>query len=104
MTKMMIALAMTEKIIVEEPIEKVTVGEVMTALRKMKFGKATGLSEMDSEMVIASRDTGIKVMVELCLCVRDGRGMQEKWETSVVAPIFKGKGDVVSCGAYKEVK
>ena len=52
--------------VAEGPIEKVTLEEVMTALRKMKSGKATGPSEIDYEMIIASGDTRIKVMVELC--------------------------------------
>ena len=70
----------------------------------MKSGKATGPSEVDSEMIIASGDTGIKMMVELFQRVLDGRGMPEEWKTNVVVPIFKGKGDVMSCGAYREVK
>ena len=64
--------------VVERPTEKVTVEEVMTALRKMKSGKATGLSEVHSEMIIASEHTGTKVMVELCQRVSDGRGMTEE--------------------------
>ena len=30
--------------------------------------------------------------------------MPEKWKTSVVVLIFKGKGDVMDCGAYRGVK
>ena len=30
--------------------------------------------------------------------------MPEEWKASVVVPIFKGKGDVMDCGAYREVK
>ena len=90
--------------VVEGPIEKVTVEEVMTALRKMKLGKATRPLEVDSEMIIASGVTGIKVMVELFQQVLDSRGMPKKWKISVVVPIFKGKGDVMSCGAYRGVK
>ena len=30
--------------------------------------------------------------------------MQEEWKTSVVVPIFKGKGDVMDRGAYIGVK
>ena len=92
--------------VAEGPInlEKVTVEEVITATRKMKSGKATGRSEVDYTMITASGETGIKVMVALCQRVLDCRGMPEKWKTSVVVPISKGKGDVMSCGAYGEVK
>ena len=50
----------------EGPKKTVTVDEVITVLRKMKSGKATGPWEVDSEMINASGDTWITVMVELC--------------------------------------
>ena len=30
--------------------------------------------------------------------------MPEEWKTRVVVPIFKGKGDVMDCEAYRGVK
>ena len=30
--------------------------------------------------------------------------MPADWATSVVIPIFKGKGDIVNCGMYSGVK
>ena len=30
--------------------------------------------------------------------------MLEDWKTSVLVPIYKGKGDVTNCRAYKKVK
>jgi len=38
-------------------------------------------------MVIASRQTGIRVLMELCQRVLDGKGMSDEWKTSVVVPI-----------------
>ena len=64
--------------VVERPIEEVTVEEVMTALRKLKSGKATGPLDVNSEMIIASGDEGVKVMVEICQRVLDGRGISEE--------------------------
>ena len=69
----------------------------------MKSGKATGPSEVDSQMIIASGDTGIKVMVELCQRVLDGRGIPQEWKTGVVVAIFEGKGYVMNFGAYRGV-
>ena len=51
-----------------------------------------------------SGEIGIGVMVELCQGVLDGRGITDEWALSVVVPIFKGKGDAMSCGAYRGVK
>ena len=30
--------------------------------------------------------------------------MPDEWKTSVIVPIRKGKGDVMSCGSYRKVK
>ena len=38
-------------------------------------------------------------MVDFCQGVLDGREMPYDWVLSVVVPIFKGKGDAMSCGA-----
>ena len=70
----------------------------------MKSGKATGPSEVSVEMIVASDKIGIKVMMELCQRVLDGRGMPDEWKTSVIVSIIKGKGDVRSCGSYRRVK
>ena len=43
-------------------------------------------------------------MMELCQHVLDGRQMPDESKTSVIVPIFKGKGDVMSCGSYRPVK
>ena len=75
----------------------------MKAISEMKVGKAAG-PEVTVEMIAASGKIGIGVMVELFQGVLDGRGMPDDWALSVVVPIFKGKGDAVSCMAYRGVK
>ena len=52
-------------------------------------------------MIAASGEIGISVMVELCQGVLDGRGIEA---LSAVVPIIKGKGDAMSCMAYRGVK
>ena len=70
----------------------------------MKPEKVAGSSELRAEMVSASGEVRVRVMVELCQRVLDGKEMPDEWQTSVLVPIFKGKGDVRSCNTYKEVK
>ena len=89
---------------VEGPVEEVTYEEVMEAMNKMKLGKAAGPSEVNMDMIMASGKFGVGVLKKLCQRVLDGKGMPEEWKTSVVVPIFKGKGDVMDCGAYRGVK
>ena len=43
-------------------------------------------------------------MMELCQRVLDGREMPDEWKTSAIVPMFKGKGNVMSCGLYRGVK
>ena len=88
---------MVETDLVEGPVEKVVCNEIVQAIQSMKSAKATGTSEVSVEMVVASGEVGVKVMMELCQHVLYGRGMPDEWKTSMIVPIFKGKGDVMSC-------
>ena len=69
---------MVESSVVEELVEKVACNEIVKALQKMKSGKATGPSEVNVKMIFASSKIGIKVMMELCQHVLDGRGMPDE--------------------------
>ena len=95
---------MAEADMVEGPVEEVTYEEVIKAMNKMKLGKVAGPSEVNMDMIMASGKFGVGVLKKLCQRVLDGKGMPEEWKTSVVVPIFKGKGDVMDCGAYRGVK
>ena len=79
----------------EGPVERVSREEV----GKMEAGKAAGPSKVSVEMLVASGEIGIDLMVELCQSMLDGRGIPDEWALSVVVPIFKGKGDAMNCGA-----
>ena len=63
---------------VEGPVERVSREEVVKALGKMKAGRAAGPSKVCLEMIAASEEIGIDVMVELCQSVLDGRGMPDE--------------------------
>ena len=95
---------MVEADVVKGAVEGVTDEEVMEAMNKMKLGKAAGPSKVNMDMIIACGKFGVGVIKKLCQRVFDGKGMPEEWKTSVVVPIFKGKGDVMDCGAYRRVK
>ena len=70
----------------------------------MKIGRAPWPTEVEAEMILASGDVGIRVLMELCHRILDGRGMTEDWATSVAIPIFKGKGDIMNSGMNRGVK
>ena len=87
---------MVETDLVEGPVEKVARNEIVKAIQSVISGKATETSEVSLEMIVACGEIGVKVMLELCQRVLDGRGMPDECKTSVIVPIFKGKGDVMS--------
>ena len=74
--------------LIEGPVEKVVRNEIVEAIQSMKSGKANGTSEVSVKMIVASGEIGVKVMMELCQRVLDGRGMPDEWKTSVIVPIW----------------
>ena len=66
--------------LVEGPVEKMVRDEIVEAIQNMKSGKATEPSEVSVEMIVASGEIGVKVMMELCHRVLDGGAMPDEWE------------------------
>ena len=95
---------MVETDVVKRQAEKVARNEIVEAMQKMISGKASGPSEVRVEMIVASGEIGVKVMIELCQYVLDGREMPDECKSSAIVPIFKGKNDVMSCGSCRGVK
>ena len=89
---------MVETDLVEGPLEKVPRNEIVETMQKMESGKATEPSEVSVEMIVASGEIGVKVMMELCQSVLDSREKPDEWKTNVIVPIFKEKGDAMCCG------
>jgi hypothetical protein len=90
--------------VVHGPIDRVTMKEVMTAIKAMKLGKATGVSEVAAEHIAASGMVGIEVITKIANRELDGEGIPDEWKCSVLVPLYKWKGDVRGCGAYRGVK
>ena len=61
----------------------------------MKPRKEAGLSALCAEMICASGALSTRV---------NGKGMPYEWQTSVLVPIFEGKGDVRNCNTFRGVK
>ena len=61
----------------------------MEALEHLKIIKVPGPSEACAEMILASGDIEIRVMMEPCFRILDGKGMPAYWSTSVAIPTFK---------------
>ena len=89
---------------VEGQIKRLMREELMEAFKYLKIGKALGPIEVYAEMILASGDVRIRVLMEYCHRILDVKGMPENLATSVAIPIFKGKGDIMNCGMHRGVK
>ncbi len=64
----------------------------------MKRGKAPGPSGVTTDLLRYAGETGVrelKMVFEL---------IETEWDSSYTIPIYKGKGDALLCGKYKEVR
>ena len=78
--------------------------EVRAAQKKMKRHKAPGLSGLVTEMIQATGDTGTQWILDLCNGIVKEGSIAEDAKSSVVLPIYKGKGDPMECGSYRGIK
>jgi len=55
-------------------------------------------------MIQATGDIKTQWILDLCKGIVKGGCMPEDWKSSVVLPIYKGKGHPVECGSYRGIK
>ena len=78
--------------------------EVRAALKEMKRHKAPGLSGLVTEMIQATGDIGTQWILDVCNGIVKEGSIPEDWKSSVILPIYKGKGDPMECGSYRGIK
>ena len=84
----------------EGPADCIRMAEVRAVLKKMKGHKAPGLSGLVTEMIQATGDIGTQWILDLCNGIVKEGSIPEDWKSSVVLPIYKGKGDPMEYGSY----
>ena len=90
--------------VLDGPIERVMRDEIMEEFKYVTIGKVPVPTEVYTEMILASGDVGITVLIELYHRILDRKGLPDDWSTSVVIPIFKGKGHIMKCGMHRGVR
>jgi len=85
----------------EGPADCIRISEVAAALKKMKRHKAPGLSGLTAEMTQATEGIGTQWLLDLCNGIVKEGCIPEDWKSSVILPIYKGKGDPMECGSYR---
>ena len=53
---------------------------------------------------VQNRDMGTQWILDLCNGIVKEGSIPEDWKSSVVLPIYKGKGDPMVCGSYRGIK
>jgi len=70
----------------------------------VKKGKAASPTGIMSEMSMADEDCSAECLTSLCnLIIAQGR-IPDDWNSSILLPVFKGKGDPMECGSYSVMK
>ena len=80
----------------EGPADCIRMDEVRAALKKMKRHKAPGLSGLVTDMIQATGEIGTQWILDLCNGIVKEESIPEYWKSSVVLPVYKGKGDLWS--------
>ena len=98
-----------EKLLNEEndwnkSMEQVSTEDVMEALILMNTGKAAGPSRVTVELLNVCKQESVRRLAEVANNMLEGNKMPESWRKSDLISIFKGKGDVRSCGNYRSIK
>jgi len=88
----------------EGPADCIKIDEVAAALKRMKRPKAPDLSGLVAEMMQATGDIGTQWILDLCSVIVKEGCIPEYWKSSVVLPIYKGKGDLMECWSYRGIK
>ena len=57
-----------------------------------------------SEMFIAEEHCSVDWLTSVCnlIVVQEGR-IPDEWRSSILLPVFKGKGDPMECGTYRAI-
>ena len=89
---------------VNTEVAEITPEEVESALGKMKNGKAVGPDNIPAEVWKYLGTAGVKYLTDIFNRIMEGEKMPDKWRRSILVPIFKNKGDIMSCGNYRGIK
>jgi len=82
----------------------ITREEVKEALRKMKSGKAIGLSSIPVEIWKSLGEDGVAWLTDVFNVIFKTTRMPQEWRHSTIIPLYKNKGDAQNCNNYRGIK
>ena len=78
--------------------------EVEYAVIHMKSGKAVGADQIPIDAWKSLGERGIDILWDLMQKIWEGEQIPNAWRSSILVPIYKGKGDIQNCGNYRGIK
>ena len=76
--------------------------EAVAAIKGLKIGKAAGRTGVVSGMMKASGGFGTRWMTDLINNIVKEVCISDDWRKSILVPVYKGKGDPLVCGSYRD--
>ena len=82
---------------------EISVGDVRTAVEKLKGGKSPGVDAITSEMPKCGGECLLEWLKRVCnACVLEEK-VPNDWMRAIIVPIYKGEGDKNECKNYRGV-
>ena len=82
----------------------IAIDMVKKAISQMKAGKAPGPSGIVVEMIRAAGDMGASMIRDLAAAIICDGKVPSDWEQSFIVCLYKGKGDALERGNYRNLK
>jgi len=54
-------------------------------------------------VAVAEEDCSVEWLTSLCNLIVAQRRIPDDWKSSILLPVFKGKGDPMECGSYRAI-
>ena len=86
------------------PVPVITEMEVRVAVNKMKIGKCTGPDDIPAEVWKLAGDKGVRFLTKLYNKIVEDNEIPAEWKKSTTVPIWKGKGDTLTCNNYRPIR
>uniref|UniRef100_A0A7I4XRC0 Reverse transcriptase domain-containing protein n=1 Tax=Haemonchus contortus TaxID=6289 RepID=A0A7I4XRC0_HAECO len=88
---------------VHGPVQKITVSETITAMKKMKSGKASGPDDVAADLWKSIGWNPAGWLTEFFNQLVAEKKVPESWQQSTTIPIWKKKGSLGDCTRYRPI-
>jgi len=88
----------------EVDIEEISKEEILTAMKRMKTGKAVGPDNIPVEVWKCMGTKGLVYLTKMFRKIMEEEQIPDDWRKSILIPIYKNKGDILNCGNYRGIK